>query len=226
MLQGAGIARFHQALVERIHRHAQVIEKNPTYEREREVAAGLRKFAAQLRTVHKSCRIKKHGGPKQRLHGIHHEWDAICFRDHQVSPEIEPQFTPVLHCGRSLWSRCSKPSNKFAEPVSWKNACSRLAVLVRASKPGTVSNAASWPWWITATRCASCSISESACEAKSKEVLAPRKTSVDRKRRNPAAAMASRLRVGSSSSNTVGLWSNALARLRRCVVPEDSVRTC
>src|ERR1700745_2223320 len=151
MLQRAGIARFYQALVKCVHGHSEVIEKDPAHERKREVAAGLRERASQLRTVHKSRRIKKHGGPEQSLNRIDDEWNAIGSCDHQVAPEIQPQFAPAAHCVCSLWlksSKCSRRwsfSNNSAVPVSWKNACSRLAVWVRASKPATVSSAASCP---------------------------------------------------------------------------------
>ncbi len=40
-----------------------------------------------------------------------------------------------------------------------------------------------------------------------------------------SAAMASRLRVGSSSNRTLGWCSSARAKLRRCTVPVESVRT-
>ena len=48
---------------------------------------------------------------------------------------------------------------------------------------------------------------------------------VFRNLRKSAAAMGSRLRVGSSSSSTLGPWIMARARPRRCTCPVERVRT-
>src|SRR5215470_13129186 len=207
-------------MIEGVERRVQIIEENKANQRESEVGSVLRENIAQLRAVYEAAYIVERGSAKQRFDSFHDENRAVGARDGYVAPKEEPHLAK-----REGHSMDASTAVLPVRPVSRRNACSREASEVRRSSAESVSHVSNRPLSMMAIRSANVSTSASVCEAKRIEVAPDLRICVLRKCRNSDAAMTSMLRVGSSRSNTLGRWSNARARLRRCTVPEESVRT-
>src|SRR6202030_602988 len=166
----------------------------PADEREGEVGGALRQGVSELRAVDESRHVIKHGGTKQSFDRFQNERSAVGAGDGQVAPEEKPEIASYARHWReppSIWA--------VLRPVSRRKTSSRVDELVRFFNAAGVSQSSKRPRAMTTMRSASNSTSGSVWEAKSREVPASCTISFFKKRRNSIAAMASRLRVGSSS---------------------------
>src|SRR5579859_180587 len=199
MFERARVPRFLETAVKSIDGGVEIIQKNETDQREGKVTFVLREGVLKLGAVYEARHIEKHGNAEQRLDSIKQKNSAVGACDGKVAPEEKPQLAKRPDHSVELSSaKCGLC------PVSRRKASSRDAAPVRFFKRGTESQASSRPASMMATRSASSSISESAWEAKSSVVSPRRRISDFRKRRNSAAPIASRLRVGSSNKSTRG----------------------
>ena len=103
----AGVAGFFEAAVEGVEGGVEVIEKDETDEREREVAAGLRKSLAEFGAIDEAGDVIKRGGAEQGLRDFHDKWAAIGLGDVQIAAEEEPEFAEEGDHGRA--SAAGKP---------------------------------------------------------------------------------------------------------------------
>src|SRR5579864_204445 len=194
MFQRASVAGFREAAVESVHRGIQIVKKHEADQGKSKITSALRERLLELRAIHEARNVKKHSNPEEGLDGFQNEDGAVGARNGEVAPKESPDLAQgTVHCDASSALRCG------VRPVSRKKASSRVVEPVLSLSAASVSQARRCPASITAMRSARISTSGKVCEAKSREVSPPRSTSDLRKRRNSEAAMASKLRVGSSN---------------------------
>src|SRR5208337_150747 len=198
-LQCPRIPRFQEAAIETVQRRIEIVEKYESHQRVSKVRVSLRQRLAQLRRIHETRHIVKHRYAKQRFDRLQDKRAPVGAGDPEVALKKEKQIAKgAHHAGRA------STSGGTGRPVSRKKTCSREDAPAFARSPAGVSSGISAPSCRMATRSARSSISGRECEAKRREVPCPARTSALRKRRKSDAAIASKLRVGSSSSRTLG----------------------
>src|ERR1700674_71657 len=199
MLECAAVPRYFQTAIKGVQRGVQIIKKNKAHKRESEITAALRQSALQFGSIHETGDIVKHGGAEEGLDRFQEEYGAIGARNREGAPEEKPQLAKDAHHSAAPLSGASAP-----RAVRRRKTSSREEAPVLNMSVEGVSQASRRPASITATRSARSSTSGRVWEAKSSEVPPLRRISIFSRRRNSAAAMTSRLRVGSSSNRTLG----------------------